>query len=63
MPIYEYKCEKCGEVSEAIRPLTMADDPLECACGGGTKRIPSVTGRPDFKGEGWTPIEYPGRQD
>ena len=34
MPVYEYECPKCGEVTEAIRPMRDADAPLACAkCG------------------------------
>ncbi len=35
MPIYKYICWDCEKVSEVIRPMSQADDPLPCtACGG-----------------------------
>lgn len=34
MPIYEYRCPVCGHEFESIRPVSRADDPIECkACG------------------------------
>ncbi|USN98096.1 MAG: zinc ribbon domain-containing protein [Phycisphaeraceae bacterium] len=29
MPLYEYVCEKTGDVIELIRPMANADDPVE----------------------------------
>jgi len=34
MPIYEYECAHCGHVTEAMRRMDDADQPMECeACG------------------------------
>lgn len=34
MPIYEYRCPDCGNEFESIRPVSRADDPIDCkACG------------------------------
>jgi putative FmdB family regulatory protein len=34
MPIYEYKCQKCGEKFEAYQPLNTSDDAVNCPkCG------------------------------
>ena len=34
MPIYEYLCPDCGAEFESIRPVSRADDPIDCkACG------------------------------
>lgn len=30
MPIYEYRCQKCGETYEQLRRLADADRDLEC---------------------------------
>jgi len=39
MPIYEYRCESCGELAEALRPMRDADAPLACrGCGRETMR-------------------------
>ncbi len=34
MPIYEYECEKCDHITEDLRQMAQADEPLACeACG------------------------------
>ena len=34
MPIYEYHCAACGADFESIRPISRADDRIECkSCG------------------------------
>ncbi|MCC5828186.1 MAG: zinc ribbon domain-containing protein [Phycisphaeraceae bacterium] len=34
MPIYEYQCNKCGKVTEALRRMAEADQPQPCEhCG------------------------------
>ena len=34
MPIYEYRCAGCGADFESIRPVSRADDPIDCpVCG------------------------------
>lgn len=30
MPIYEYRCQKCGTVFDAIRKMDSADEPIAC---------------------------------
>lgn len=30
MPIYEYRCRSCGEVSEIFQGVGAKDDPLQC---------------------------------
>lgn len=44
MPVYEYECEKCGNVTEALRKMAEADAPQPCeSCGSEkTHRIRSV---------------------
>jgi len=43
MPIYEYICQNCNEVFEALRAMSQADAPIACtACSGKrTRRKPS----------------------
>ena len=57
MPIYEYKCRKCGQVTELIEGAH--DDPL--------KKCPSCTGKVErmmsagafiLKGTGWYATDY-----
>lgn len=30
MPLYEYRCRDCGKVFELLRPMSEADQNLEC---------------------------------
>ncbi len=57
MPLYEYKCEKCGDVFEVIQKF--ADQPLTVHhnCGGAVERLIST---PSFlfKGTGWYVTDY-----
>jgi len=44
MPVYEYQCESCNRVTEALRRMAEADDAIVCEhCGAeNTKRKHSV---------------------
>ena len=44
MPMYEYECAACGQVTESLRPMAKADGPLACEhCGHEqTHRVHSV---------------------
>lgn len=60
MPIYEYQCENCGEVTEAIQkfsdaPLTDCDDCGESAL----KKLLSAPGF-RLKGGGWYETDFKG---
>jgi putative FmdB family regulatory protein len=57
MPIYEYKCEKCGKTIEAIQK--MSDKPLKthAGCGGKLTKLISAAGF-QFKGTGWYVTDY-----
>ena len=57
MPIYEYKCSSCGNVSEVIQKFS--DAPLEVCkkCGGHLERLLSPPGL-HFKGSGWYVTDY-----
>ncbi len=40
MPLYEYYCEECDEVFEALRPLRESEAPAPCPkCSGDAERI------------------------
>lgn len=58
MPIYEYKCEKCGGKLEVQQKIT--DDPLTTcdACGGELKKLITSTSFL-LKGSGWYVTDYP----
>ncbi|HET8549545.1 MAG TPA: FmdB family zinc ribbon protein [Bryobacteraceae bacterium] len=57
MPIYEYKCTRCGEVYEAIQ--SFSDEPLKTheTCGGAVHRLISPPAL-QFKGSGWYVTDY-----
>lgn len=57
MPLYEYRCEDCGKISEVIQKFS--DDPLtKCTdCGGELHRLLSAPAI-RFKGSGWYVSDY-----
>jgi len=57
MPIYEYKCKKCGHRLEKIQ--TFSDKPLKkCPeCGGALEKLISASSV-QFKGSGWYVTDY-----
>ncbi len=61
MPLYEYRCQDCGETIETIQKFS--DSPLsECeACGGTLERLLSPSAI-KFKGSGWYVNDY-GKKD
>jgi putative FmdB family regulatory protein len=50
MPIYEYRCSRCGSVQEVITGVSASDDDLACGACGGVEltKIPSVTNVPVY---------------
>jgi putative FmdB family regulatory protein len=57
LPIYEYKCEGCGETFEVIQKF--ADEPVTIheKCGGHVHRLMSAPAF-QFKGTGWYVTDY-----
>jgi putative FmdB family regulatory protein len=57
MPLYEYRCEKCGELFEVRQRFS--DEPLRTheRCGGHVDRLLSVPAL-QFKGSGWYVNDY-----
>jgi putative FmdB family regulatory protein len=57
MPLYEYKCAKCGEVFELIQKFS--DEPLHehPGCGGAVEKLVSAAAL-QFKGSGWYVNDY-----
>ncbi|MBN2244997.1 MAG: zinc ribbon domain-containing protein [Candidatus Aminicenantes bacterium] len=57
MPLYEYKCKKCGEVFEVFQKIS--DPPLtKCIkCGGPVVKVISSPAI-QFKGSGWYITDY-----
>lgn len=57
MPLYEYRCQACGDVFEVLQKFS--DEPLEthAACGGKVERLLSPAAL-HFKGSGWYVTDY-----
>lgn len=57
MPIYEYRCEQCGETIEVFQK--MSDDPLEVCerCGGRLRKVLHPVAI-HFKGSGFYTTDY-----
>ena len=57
MPLYEYKCDRCGKTFEVIEKFS--DDPLteHADCGGHVERLLSAPAL-QFKGSGWYVTDY-----
>jgi len=57
MPIYEYRCFKCGQTFDALQRIN--EEPLtRCIhCGGKVEKLVSATSF-QFKGSGWYVTDY-----
>ena len=57
MPLYEYRCQNCGETFEVMQKFS--DTPLKIheACGGVVERLLSPPAL-QFKGSGWYVTDY-----
>ena len=61
MPIYEYQCEKCGEVFEVFQKVS---DPPPKSHSCGSRKVKRIMSQTSFvlKGSGWYITDY-GRKD
>jgi putative FmdB family regulatory protein len=57
MPLYEYRCAKCGDVFEVIQKFADAPLTVHEGCGGSVERLISTSGF-NFKGSGWYVTDY-----
>jgi len=58
MPLYEYKCKKCGHRFELIQSFSAAEV-KECpVCHGEVEKLISTPARPQFKGSGFYTTDY-----
>jgi putative FmdB family regulatory protein len=57
MPLYDYRCEKCGETFEVLQKFS--DEPLKVheGCEGTVERLISAPAL-QFKGTGWYVTDY-----
>ncbi|MDR3134846.1 MAG: zinc ribbon domain-containing protein [Deltaproteobacteria bacterium] len=62
MPIYEFECSKCQQVTEAL--LKFSDQPLTVCphCGGGLTKLMSMNSF-QLKGGGWYATDYAKKPD
>ncbi|ROR01526.1 FmdB family zinc ribbon protein [Desulfosoma caldarium] len=61
MPIYEYECTQCGQITEAMQRFS--DPPLTqcCHCHGPLRKMISMSTF-HLKGSGWYVTDYAGRK-
>lgn len=61
MPIYEYQCEKCGEIIEAFQ--NFSDKPLK-KCDHCSGKLHKIISQSTFhlKGTGWYVTDYAGKK-
>ena len=60
MPLYEYRCKKCGHIFEKIQSFS-APEEKECpVCKGEVERLISAPAI-QFKGAGWYVNDYAGK--
>lgn len=57
MPLYEYKCEKCGNVFEIIQKYSDALLTTHAGCGGNVEKLLSASAF-SLKGSGWYATDY-----
>ena len=57
MPLYEYKCDTCGDVFELIQKFADAPLTVHEQCGGAVHRLISRSAL-QFKGSGWYVTDY-----
>jgi putative FmdB family regulatory protein len=57
MPLYDYRCDKCGGTIEVLQKFS--DEPLTVheGCGGGLEKLISAPAL-QFKGTGWYVTDY-----
>ena len=57
MPIYEYRCEKCGKVFEVLQRFSDAPVKIHEDCGGEVEKLISHSAF-QLKGSGWYQTDY-----
>src|SRR5215216_6428965 len=57
MPLYEYKCQSCGEVFEVIQKFSDQPVAVHEKCGGAVEKLISTSAL-QFKGSGWYVNDY-----
>lgn len=57
MPLYEYRCSKCGKVFEVMQKFSDTPVTVHEGCGGAVERLLSAPSF-QFKGSGWYVTDY-----
>jgi len=57
MPLYDYRCQKCGETFEVMQKFSDAPLTVHEGCGGGLEKLLSPPAL-QFKGSGWYITDY-----
>jgi putative FmdB family regulatory protein len=57
MPIYEYRCEKCGKIFEVLQRFSDAPLKIHEQCGGEVEKLISHSAF-QLKGSGWYQTDY-----
>jgi len=61
MPMYTFKCTKCGHVFEDIMPINTQTKDIKCPkCGAPVEKVLQTTGL-KFKGSGFYINDYKGK--
>ena len=62
MPLYEYRCDRCGERTEVIQ--TLSERPLKICPHCGERALRKMLSAPaiQFKGSGWYVTDYAGKK-
>jgi putative FmdB family regulatory protein len=61
MPIYEYKCMKCGSEFEVFKKMTEPDEKSCKFCKGLVKKLVSLSSF-QLQGSGWYATDYAGKK-
>ncbi|MRR14976.1 MAG: zinc ribbon domain-containing protein [Deltaproteobacteria bacterium] len=61
MPIYEYRCKKCGKQFEAFQGITEPDLKTCKFCKGKVQKMMSLSSF-SLKGSGWYATDYAGKK-
>lgn len=61
MPIYEYKCEKCGRKFDLFQKITDMEVKTCNFCNGSVKKLISLSAF-HLKGSGWYVTDYGGKK-
>jgi putative FmdB family regulatory protein len=57
MPLYEYRCSKCGKTFELLQKFSDAELKKHPGCGGKVEKLISASGF-QLKGSGWYATDY-----